>query len=101
MPPQTTANPFYVLLVVAGIIFFVTATAYGVMTVKGLYPDEQIPDVQSQGHALNENGLMVWMDENGFQLLMVELVALAVFTFAAIGTDNYWSKKKTASPRTD
>ena len=99
MAPQTTTNPFYVLLVLAGIVFFVTATTYGVMTVKGLYPEEQIASsVREEAKALGDSGLMKWMDKNGFQLLMIELGVLAACTFAAIGTDNYWSKKKTTKP---
>ena len=43
---QTFSNPFYFLLMVAGVIFCVTACAYGVMTVRGLH-DLVTADIQA------------------------------------------------------
>jgi hypothetical protein len=101
MAQQKSSNPFYILLVLAGIAFFITASAYGVMTVKGLYPEGTGTDMgtgpiglgDGQG-TLDQSSLMDWLDKNGFQLLMCELGVLAIFTFAGIGTDSYWSGRK-------
>jgi hypothetical protein len=93
MGKRRPANPFYVLLVIAGVVFCVTASAYGVMTVKGLHPD--IAAQQGASGLL----LLAWLDEHGFRLLMGELAVLAVFTFAAIGTDDYWSRCVAADTR--
>ena len=81
-------NPFYALLVVVGLAFCITAFAYGVMTVRGLHPDNSL------GGSESGQNLMHWLDAYGFQLLMTELVALAVLTFAAIGTDEFWTRRE-------
>jgi hypothetical protein len=80
-------NPFYILLLLAGIAFGVSSCAYGVMTVTMLDREE--------GYKVRESkeGLIYWMDQYGFQLLMTELVILGVATFSAIGTDDYWRKR--------
>ena len=80
-------NPFYPLLVVVGIAFSITACAYGVMTVKMLQP-EGAEEVR-QG----DTGLLPFLDRHGMTLLLSELGALAVLTFAAIGTDDFWTRR--------
>lgn len=82
-------NPFYVLLVLTGIVFCITCCAYGVMTVRGLH--NATATVDSPGVRMME-----WLDTNGFRLLLIELGVLAVFTFAAIATDEYWTKREQA-----
>ena len=82
MPQQKPVNPFYVALVPAGIVFAVTACAYGVMTVRGLDPH----------HAAND-GLIRLMEQRGLVILVVELSLLAVLTVAAIGTDDFWMRR--------
>ncbi len=81
------ANPFYVLLVIAGTLFCLTAFAYGVMTVRALHPDAQ--DASASGAAL-----MDWLDEKGFRLMIIELGILAVATVAAIATDSFWQQQE-------
>ena len=80
------ANPFYVILVVVGILFLVTASAYGVMTVKQLHGqlDQDQP-------AAGERFLRL-LDQYGGALLLGELAVLGLVTVAAIGTDEYWSR---------
>lgn len=80
-------NPFYPLLVVAGLAFAITACAYGVMTVKMLQPAgaEEVREADA--------GLLVFLDRYGMTLLLGELGALAVLTFAAIGTDDFWTRR--------
>ena len=85
-PPKAT-NPFYVLLVLVGIVFFVTASAYCVMSVKQLHGTGAADD--SQTGTL----LLRFLDEHGFQLMMSEIVVLALATVAAIGTDKIHARR--------
>jgi len=81
------ANPFYALLLIAGIAFAITATAYGVMAFR---------DREARGTtatASMEHPLTQWMSQHGEAALMTELTLLAVCTFAAIGTDDYWQRR--------
>lgn len=84
--PGKPFNPFYVLLVLVGIAFAVTACAYAVMVVKNLEPVRRSPDA---------GGLMVLMEQHGFTILMIELVLLTVTTVAAMSTDSFWSRWRT------
>lgn len=74
-------NPFYAVLMVAGVTFALTATMYGVMTVRSLDP-----------RAAEPTGIIAFMEQHGATLMIVELVVLAMLTFAAIGTDDYWMR---------
>lgn len=80
-------NPFYILLLVAGLLFFVTATAYFVMTLRA----DRFGRNARQGQP--GNALMQFMDEHGGKLLTGELVVLGAFTFAAMASDGYWSRR--------
>lgn len=81
-------NPFYALLIIVGVAFCITAFAYGIMTLRGLQPADSLGGSQSGKQ------LMHWIDKHGFALLMGELVALAVLTFSAIATDEFWTKRE-------
>jgi hypothetical protein len=86
------ANPFYALLLVAGIAFALTATAYGVMAFRDR--DAHPAGALATTSAANlEHPLMDWMSRHGEPALMTELALLAVCTFAAIGTDDYWQRR--------
>jgi hypothetical protein len=80
-------NPFYPLLVAVGIAFSITACAYGVMTVKMLQPAGAEEVRQA------EVGLLPFLDRHGMTLLLSELGALALLTVAAIGTDDFWTRR--------
>jgi hypothetical protein len=80
MPEKKGTNPFYVVLIGVGVVFAITACAYGVMTVRGLDP-----------HAAEEEGLVGLMDKHGLTIMMFELALLGVLTVLAIGTDHYWT----------
>lgn len=82
-PRKKIVNPFYVLVVIVGIAFTVTACAYGVMTVRGLRPE-----LSADGSG---ESLMTFLDQHGFRLMLIELGALAVFSVAAMITDSLWS----------
>jgi hypothetical protein len=85
---QKFANPFYGLLLAAGIVFAMTAVCYGVMAFREARPAAGA-DVAPQ----TEHPLMVWMRRHGNVALLAELGLLAVFTFAAIGTDEFWQRR--------
>lgn len=78
MTVRRSFNPFYPLLVAAGVLFTITATAYGVMAftdVRGGLPDPA------------EGGLLVALDRHGLTLLAGELLVLAIATVGAIASD--------------
>ena len=89
---RKSANPFYVLLIVAGLSFAMTATVYVVMAVREAHPYAEAigaaPTV-----ARDEHPLMQWMRHHGNAALLTELGLLAICTFAAIGTDSYWQRR--------
>jgi hypothetical protein len=87
MRSRKFANPFYGLLLVAGIFFAITATTYGVMAFRDR-------DIREPAQAANEHPLMAWMSDYGDAALMIELGALAAFTFGAIATDDYWQRRE-------
>jgi hypothetical protein len=76
-------NPFYVLLVITGTVFAVTACAYGVMTVKHLHG----------GSAAAQGWLMETLARRGEWILAGEIGVLAVFTFLAMATDHWFEKR--------
>ncbi len=85
-------NPFYVVLVLVGVAFAVTACAYGVMAVKQLHAsDLQLPGQDDKRLPSADAGFIQFMDQHGNRLLVVELAALGLATFAAMGTDRFWS----------
>lgn len=91
---QKGANPFYVLLVITGLAFVMTATVYVVMVCR----DASVRDRPAAEAAValaagEEHPLMQWMRRNGNAALLAELGLLAVCTFAAIGTDSFWQRR--------
>jgi len=90
------ANPFYSLLLVAGIAFALTATAYGVMAFRESRP----ADVENEPSATStEHPLMMWLGRHGESALLAELALLGVFVFGAIATDDYWQRRTAAQSR--
>jgi hypothetical protein len=81
--PQSTANPFYVLLLIAGILFVMTACAYFTMTVR-----------EAGGTAAAADGFTAFVARYGLAALIGELLLLAIATVGAIGTDDYWSRRR-------
>ncbi len=73
-------NPFYIALLIAGTAFAVTACAYAMMIVVK----------QRDRGAGPSHPLVELMQDKGLIILLVELGLLTVFTFAAIGTDDWW-----------
>ena len=77
-------NPFYVLLVLVGIAFVITASAYSVMAVRGTDRSES---------ALPQAGLLGFMDRHGDWLLIVEVLLLGLLTVAAMGMDEIGTRQ--------
>lgn len=77
------ANPFYFLSLLVGTAFSITAMAYGVMAIRG----SRGADVPT-----SEAGqrLLKWLDQSGPRVLIIQVALLAVLTFAAIYSDDYW-----------
>ena len=79
MPKRKPKNPVYVLLMIVGTAFALTATAYGVMTVR-------------LQRAVEASSGDQFFDSYGMWIMGVELTLLTLLTFAAIGTDDYWTR---------
>jgi hypothetical protein len=95
-------NPFYVLVVVAGTAFALTASGYFVMSYRAIQGPAQGGESASGGR-LSESAsggpLMAFIDMHGLQLMVGELGLLAVATIGAIGTDHWWNPPKVAKNR--
>ena len=85
---KKSANPFYALLMAAGIAFVVTAAAYCVMAYR---EREAVMTVESAEARTSADGL----DEPAWRRrrCLAELGVLAVCTFGAIGTDEFWQRR--------
>jgi hypothetical protein len=79
-------NPFYPVLVLAGIVFCVTACAYGVMAYRGA--SATLSATQDEA-----GGLIGFLERRGGLLLGVELAILAAATAGAIALDEYRSRR--------
>jgi heme/copper-type cytochrome/quinol oxidase subunit 2 len=84
---RKSANPFYALLIIAGIAFVVTAAAYCVMAYREREP------AKAGEPPLPAHPLMVWMSQHGEVALLAELALLGISTIGAIGTDDYWQRR--------
>jgi hypothetical protein len=73
-------NPFYVLLMIVGTAFALTACGFTVMAVR---MSRQLPPGPGDE----------FFDAYGMWLMLAQLALLAVLTFAAIGTDDYWTRR--------
>ena len=102
-------NPFYVLLVIVGTAFCLTACAYGLMAMRALRPERShdAHAVAGSSGAADANSaarpgphqLLAYMVRNGEKLLLIELAVLTVATFAAMGTDSYWIRRAAEKQR--
>lgn len=80
-------NPFYFVLLVAGVLFVVTACSYFVMTLKG-----RDASFGERSDPSSERFVEI-VDRYGFAAMIIELGVLAGATFAAIATDEYWTRR--------
>jgi len=85
VPRKKPVNPFYIVLVLSGLAFGLTALGYFIMAARATYdPVSSLEEMDRAG------GLMAVMDRYGVQMMIVELIVLAVATVLAIGTDRFW-----------
>jgi hypothetical protein len=84
MPAKKAFNPFYVLLIPAGLVFAVTAFAYGYMAFQA------VNAIRAEAGAHAGHPLFQWLRAHGDAALLIELALLAVLTVAAIATDKLW-----------
>jgi hypothetical protein len=75
-------NPFYAIVLLAGVAFTLTACAYGWMT----YLSTRRP-TSATSAAASQSSLLPILREHGTQLMAGELVVLAIATLAAFATD--------------
>lgn len=89
------ANPWSIPLVLAGLAFTLTATAYAVMAVQKLnascVPQETNPSPW----------LIEFLDRHGAALMIVELAVLAVVVAAAMVSDRWRSGGRKPQPEHD
>jgi hypothetical protein len=85
-PSKKSANPFYAVLIVVGLVFVITAAAYGVMATRE-------SRAAISGEPVADHALMRWMHDHGNTALLTELVILGAATFGAIATDDYWQRR--------
>ena len=90
--PKKPFNPFYVLLLFAGTVFLITACAFGVNAVVDLRGGASSSNGEVESTASRE-AFSEMIDEYGTNALLVALGVLAVATFGAIGTDDYWTRR--------
>lgn len=81
------SNPFYVPLVLAGLLFTVTACAYFVMALRA---ERHGPEALQA----EPNRLVLFLDRFGVWVMSGELALLAAATAATIGSDGYWTRRQ-------
>jgi hypothetical protein len=86
---KSPVNPFYVLVAVVGVVFVITACAYGTMAYRAI-----APAVAAQSR---NQGLMGFLDHYGVRSLSVELVVLGVVSLGAMWLDQVRSRRDAAS----
>jgi nicotinamide riboside transporter PnuC len=86
---RKASNPFYVVLMVVGVAFVLTACAYGWSSWLKLDPQ----------HFDRNADFVELMDRYGVIVMIVELVLLTVLTFLAIGTDDFWERRAQGGAR--
>ena len=86
---KAPVNPFYVLVVVFGVVFVITACAYGTMAYRAIAP---AVDAQARGQ-----GLMGFLDRFGVQLLSIELAVLGAASLGAMWLDQVRSRRETVT----
>lgn len=97
MSKRKPTNPFYILLLLAGCAFSITACAYGVMTVRQLNAGRSLgrhidtPPTSSSGIAFNE-----LVDRHGAKAMTIEIIVLGIGTLGAIAYDQRLDKAATA-----
>ncbi len=95
---QPYRNPFFLLLVIVGSLFVVTASAYGLMAFQTMPASagkmaSEAELRETKPLVWDDHPLWRWLQEYAVRLLLAEVAALAVLTVAAIGTDQWWEQR--------
>ena len=88
--PKSAFNPFYLLAMLFGLAFTLTACAFGVMMMRSVRP-EGLPRAGEPGF-----GLMDLLSRRGTAILAAEVAGLAVFAVAAIALDHFRGRREVA-----
>ena len=88
-------NPFYVLLVITGLAFAITACGFGVMTFTDVHGPELLDAAQQESAGrMAKHPLFVFLDEHGTKTMLIELAVLAVATVGCIATDSWMDSRQ-------
>ena len=87
MKKKKPTNPFYVLLLFAGIAFAVTACAYFVMTARELHAGRAGLSSGLEENVDGDQSFDQLVDQHGPTVMIAELVLLGIGTFGAIAYD--------------
>lgn len=91
VPAAKRRNPFYALLIPAGMAFSITACAYGYMAFV------QVNSLRSEATRHAGSSMFRLLNAHGTMILLAELAVLAVLTVAAIATDDWWTRPREES----
>jgi hypothetical protein len=89
---RKTTNPFYVLVVLVGILFCLTACAYGVMTVKYLHASDMSDMSDMSDDSESDKQFLAFLDHHGLAIMLAQILVMAVAAVAAMVTDRYWEQ---------
>ena len=97
VPKKKNINPFYILLLLSGAAFAITAMAFGVMTVRSLHASRNAgygPFEVGENSLISETGSFdEILDRHGTHAMIFELVLLTIGTVGAIGYDQHLDRK--------
>jgi putative copper export protein len=91
--PAEPRNPFYFLLLVAGLVFIMTVLAYAV-----------IPVLEEKARDAGTEPPPSWfrdsLRQDGWKWVLAEVALLVVLGLASMGLDRYrrWKKERESSP---
>jgi hypothetical protein len=91
-PEREPRNPFYLLLLLASLVFVATALAYGIVPVL-----EQ--KAREAGQAPPPSPFRAGLHADGPIWLLIELAVMMVFGFLSMGLDRLRSLKKERNQR--
>ena len=98
MAQSLRTNPFYVLLVVTGLAFAITACGFGVMTFTDVHGPELLDTPQQESvRRMANHPLFEFLDKHGTKTMLIELAVLALATIGCIATDSWLESRQELS----
>lgn len=89
MTRTKSINPFYILCVIVGVAFTLTACGYGVLMIR---TNRGLPAAGDDAGA--PHPLLALLDRHGMTILVVEVALLAAVSIAAITLDHFRGKRE-------